>query len=77
LIVARDKRFLFSPKCPEWFWGTPSLCFSGFWASVSLGLKQLCGKLHSLPVTAEVKNAWYYCSTSISVLVLVVVVVLY
>jgi hypothetical protein len=61
MIVAKDKRFLSSPKCPEWFWGLPSLLFSGFWGLLSLGLKQLCQKLHSPPVTAEVKNAWYYC----------------
>jgi hypothetical protein len=63
MIATRDKRFLSSLRRPEWFWGPTSLLFTGFWGTVSLGLKQLCEKLHSPPITAEVK-----CTITIEVL---------
>jgi len=63
--MSATKRFLSSLRCPECFWGPISLLFTGFWGKVSLGPKHLFEKLHSPPLTGEVKNAWYRCSTGV------------
>ena len=64
LNPARDKRFICSPKRPDWFWDSPSLSFSVYQACFQ-GVKWTEREVdHSSPSSAKVKNGWCNSSTS-------------
>jgi len=48
-----------SPKCPDWFWGPPSLLFNGYWGSF-LGVKWPGCKFDHSP---SVQIEWSYTYT--------------
>jgi hypothetical protein len=56
LIPRRSKRFFFSPVCPDWPWGLPSLLFAGYQGKLGLEANL------SHPPSAEVKNVWNHMS---------------
>jgi hypothetical protein len=59
----RVKRYFSLSKCPDLFWGLPSLLFNGYWVYF-LGLKRL-GREVDLPLSsAEVKKEWSYTSAA-------------
>jgi len=52
---SRVKRFFFYPKCPDWFWGSPSLLLNMYHGSF-LGLKWLKPEFnYSPPSGAKVR----------------------
>jgi hypothetical protein len=57
---SREKKFFFSPKCPDWLCGLLGVLFSGYWGSKRLGHEGNC----SIPSSAKVKNEWNYTSAS-------------
>jgi hypothetical protein len=59
-VPGRDKRFLSSPKCPNWFWSLPSFLFNRCQESF-LGFRWPgCETDHSHAPVGEVKL--YLCS---------------
>jgi hypothetical protein len=57
-------RIFSSPRRPDWFWGPPSLLSNGYW-KFSPGIKRPGREAdHSPPTSAEVKNTWFYTSTT-------------
>jgi hypothetical protein len=53
-----------SPRCPYWFWGSPSLLYNGYRWTLSPGIKRPGREADYSPQTsAEVKNTWIYTST--------------
>jgi hypothetical protein len=58
------KRFLSSPKRPDWLWNPPSLLFSVYWTSFP-GVKRTGSEVkHSPPSSIHFKDEWSYISTS-------------
>jgi len=63
LNCARDKRFIYFPKCPDWFRDSPSLPFSAYQGCFQ-GVKQTGYEAdHSPPSSAKLKNGWSNAST--------------
>jgi hypothetical protein len=59
------KRFIVSPKCPDWSWDPPSQVFIGYLGYFA-GVKQPeCEVNHLPPSSAEVKNEWNYTTTTL------------
>lgn len=57
--VAFSFSILSSPRCPDWFWGPPSLLSNGYWGLFPWGVKRLGSEAaHSLPTSAEAKKTW-------------------
>jgi hypothetical protein len=63
--VKKKKRFIVSPKCPDWSWDPPSQVFSGYLGYFA-GVKQSEHEVnHSPPFSAEVKNEWNYTTATL------------
>jgi len=56
----RGKRCLSSPKCWDWFWGPPSLPFSGYWGCFPPVKWPGSEVNHSSPSSTAVNNEWSY-----------------
>jgi hypothetical protein len=57
-----ERRFFFSPKHPDQFWGPTSFLFNAYCGSFP-GIQQLEHVDYSHPSTTKVKNKWNYTST--------------